>query len=197
MPILACYALLVMAQQGQQPRSFADKAEEARGYIPYRALTWDDFHTNDVDGTYLADTEAFIHYDFRAKYVQSGSSYVASVTSIEIRSGFDATKSWRKSKFNVDPDVLLRHEQGHLDINETYARKLRKTKLSEWPTGSGPTAASAEHALEDRIRTLFAQAIANCQAEQNQYDDETKHGQVASSQQTWLAKIKHDFDAAK
>ncbi|HWA82216.1 MAG TPA: DUF922 domain-containing protein, partial [Fimbriimonadaceae bacterium] len=163
----------------------------------YRALSWDDFHTSDAAGTYLANTQAFIHYDFRAKYIQSGNGYVAAVTSIEIRSGLDSSKTWKKSRFDEDSHKLLQHEQGHLDINETYARKLRKMTLSDWPTGTGATPTAAENSLETKLKNLFAQTIANCQAEQNQYDDETKHGEIPSAQQTWLAKIKRDLDATK
>lgn len=203
MPLLACCAFLVMSAPAlQAPTQKTQMTEGARkdaanGCVPYKTLTWDDFHTTDEAVSFAANTQGFIHYDFRSKFKQTENGVDAVISQIEIRSGFDAGKSWRKSDLTSNPDRLLAHEQGHLDINETFARRLRKVPLTEWPVGSGATSTTAQNSLEYKLNARLKETIDECNAEQRQYDDETQHGKIESAQRTWATRIKRDLDAVK
>lgn len=209
MPLLACCALLLMGSpspiapqvpshqdSGSQLTEGARK-DAASGCIPYKTLTWDDFPTTDDAASFSANTQGFIHYDFKSRFKRTEDGFDAVISQMEIRSGFDAAKSWRKSEFSLSPDKLLAHEQGHLDINETFARKLRKVRLSEWPVGSGGSTQTAENSLEYKLSARLKETIDACIAEQRQYDEETQHGKIESAQKAWATKIKRDLDAAK
>src|SRR5213078_1603335 len=94
--------------------------------IPYRQLTWNDFPISDGrDPLEAAHTQGRITYQYRSQVMGGGGSYTALVTALAFDSGFDPSGSWRRTQLVVDPDTLLKHEQGHLDINEIHAAALR------------------------------------------------------------------------
>jgi hypothetical protein len=159
--------------------------------IPYRLLTWNDFPVNDQIGDSMsAHTQARLRYNYQPRYSRRGALVVAMVGAIEIQSGFDRSRSWRKSQFKSDPTELLAHEQGHLDLNEIRAVQLRQLKLSSYPVGMGATAQAAADDLRGKLKTFMDAQIAEIQQQHDRYDKETNHGRQAEPQKQWLDKIK-------
>lgn len=108
----------------------------------------------------------------------------------------DPKQSW------VKPDrktpELLRHEQGHFDIGEIYARKIRTAlapHIGTSVTAGGDTANTARDQASSQIQSkLNAIIIPLQQAEdqmQTDYDNETGHriGNPAA-QAAWEQEIK-------
>jgi hypothetical protein len=98
---------------------------------------------------------------------------------------FIRSKSWSKFKKN---DTLLLHEQGHFDIAELFARKLRKA-FAEYKF-------NAQTVGKD-IDNLF---IFNRQERTEMdvlYDKETNHSQNKQQQVLWNKKIKAELDNLK
>ncbi len=170
--------------------------EEAEGLIPYRPLAWADFAQVDVppEQAMQAHTQAFIRYSYRCSSKPVSGGWDAALTSLDVRSGIDRARCWRMRTLSGDPDKLLRHEQGHLDINEIAAKKLRKP-LGQWMHGFGATSAAAIQDLQIQIKRAFDEAINAARDEQTEYDTATNHGRIESAQLEWVARIKRELEA--
>jgi hypothetical protein len=95
---------------------------------------------------------------------------------------FVPSGSWVK-----DPtQELLSHEQGHFDITEIHARKLRKylTELGN-PCRLGKT----------NIDKVARGIMDASQQMQNTYDEATNHGENDRMQKQWLTKINEELVA--
>src|SRR5439155_25775902 len=126
-----------------------------------------------------AHTQGRITYQYRSRVIGGGGSYTAVITALAFDSGLDPSGSWRRSELKVDPAVLLKHEQGHLDINEIHAAALRNMKPKQLPIGKGPSANAAVRDLGAKLQALFDAQITAAQKEQEKYDQETDHGRDA------------------
>jgi len=159
---------------------------------PYHQLTWKDFRIDD-DAPAGQDTAACtasrIAYAYRMRYWGRRGSYVATVTQMRVVSEFDPARSFRRSYLGSDPDRILQHEQGHLDINEIYANRMRQIPLSAWPIGHGPTAQEAIDDLEYRVKSYFDRTLAQEHRDQETYDRETDHSRRLEMQQLWTKHI--------
>ncbi|HLK60896.1 MAG TPA: hypothetical protein VKU00_30305 [Chthonomonadaceae bacterium] len=159
---------------------------------PYHQLTWKDFRIND-DAPAAQDTAACtasrLAYQYRMRWWGRRGAYIATVSQIRILSEFDPARSWRRSYLGDDPDRILQHEQGHLDINEIYANRLRQIPLSAWPAGRGATAQEAVNDLERKIKTYFDQTLAQEHRDQEIYDRQTDHSRRAEQQEIWTQHI--------
>jgi predicted secreted Zn-dependent protease len=83
----------------------------------------------------------------------------------------DKSRSWIKSKTD---SASLRHEQGHFDITEIYARKLRK---------------DITHARSlFEAKTIYWQIVAEEEHEQNEYDKDNA-GIPEGINENWSARI--------
>jgi len=164
---------------------------QSRGQlVPYHQLTWDDFRVSDSgDPSVQAHTQGRITYQYRSQVMGRGGSYTATISALAFASGFDPAGSWRKSQLAGDPAELLKHEQGHLDINEIHAAALRGMKPKQLPIGRGPFPNAAIRDLGDKLQTLFDARIAAAQKEQELYDKETDHGRVPEKQKEWNEKL--------
>jgi hypothetical protein len=170
------------------------RRDAAQGYVAYRQLAWEDFPINPNPPAGLsAWTQTYIRYNFRTSWKRSGSGYTASLTSLDVRSGFVPSKMWRKPKFSTDGVKLLAHEQGHVDINEVEARKLRALTPEQWPVGTGQTSADASADLGARVKRLIQNAIAEVSRQNAVYDAETEHGQIAEAQDKWSARLRRQL----
>jgi len=106
------------------------KEEMANGYFPYHRLATTDFPVNDLlNPEYGMYTWMFFHYSYKHRLIKRNGHVIARVTKWLVWSGFDRNNSSRKSWFKLGNEPL-RHEQGHLDINELYSRRLAEMSLA-------------------------------------------------------------------
>src|SRR5579859_591137 len=152
-------------------------AQDTIYWQPTYKLKWEDFQgipdSSSKDG---AISRPVIKYHLSA----NEDSFNVKVICFFIRS-----KSWSKFKKN---DTLLMHEQGHFDIAELFARKLRKA-FAEYKF-------NAQTVGKD-IDKLF---ILNKQERTERdvlYDKETNHSQNKQQQVLWNKKIKSELDNLK
>jgi hypothetical protein len=144
-----------------------------------RKLTWNDFQGQAPANTSLSAIST----------VSMGPGYVFKdyVLDIDTRSYFQTSTSWSKQK---DQDEgLLKHEQGHFDIGEIYARKFRKEIIA-----TDLNIKNLQTKLEKITRKLNEE-FANYQV---LYDKETKHHINTEKQEEWnirLAKELKELDA--
>ena len=90
---------------------------------------------------------------------------------------FDMSDSWSKLKKNKD---ALKHEQGHFDITEIYARLLRK-KLNN--------KRFKKNKLSREIEFIFDEFEKEKNDYQDLYDKETDHSRNTEKQAEWYLKI--------
>jgi len=97
-------------------------------------------------------------------------------------SRFDCYKSWigEESKGKAE---ILEHEQSHFDINEIYARQLRKA-LHEGNFNIDNLEESNE---------LFNRYYKESREQQEQYDTETVHGTNKKAQAKWNDMIRNEL----
>jgi hypothetical protein len=151
------------------------KKEISHGYLPYHQLARADFRVDDkAYPRWAMYTSAFFHYNYRYDCVGKH-QVTARITEWRIRSGFNRNKSSRKSWFK-NVEGLLPHEQGHLDINELYSRRLARLSLDALPTGTGETSEEAIDDLKSKLKELATRVSKEDQVEQDAYDAETSHG---------------------
>jgi len=101
--------------------------------------------------------------------------FYSSKTEIDIISIFDCTKSWVDST-QTKNNWLLKHEQGHFDLTEIYARKLRKNlENGNFNTKN----------LNSKTRAIFEKIEQEYKDEQKRYDKETNHSLKKNKQIEW------------
>ena len=138
-------------------------------WSPDRALHWADFQATPMPlSPYAAITTAGIFYSL----TYSPKSYRTRVYCYFLKS-----RSWSRSK---DRAQLLKHEQGHFDITELYARKLQ-------------LAFAAYHyhfaTVSADLKNIFAGINAEKARMNEQYDRETDLSANAAQQTRWNKKI--------
>ncbi|MBC5773190.1 DUF922 domain-containing protein [Pontibacter sp. KCTC 32443] len=134
-----------------------------------RRLSWNDFKAApDTLNPHHAVTAANLAVD--AKCASNKFSYT-------VKCVFLATESWSKNK---QSEKLLQHEQLHFDLTEVHARMLRKKLLT---LGSSCPEANAK--LTDTVNKAFA----NWKAEQDKFDEASRHGLDAKASATWERSI--------
>lgn len=99
---------------------------------------------------------------------------------------FDRNKSW-VCRHHADA-FLLQHEQGHFDLTEAYARKLRKKVAS--------LKLNREN-FSSEIQKFYNWAWEDLQKQQAAYDKATDHGAVDFAQHTWDKYIKEHLELYK
>lgn len=95
---------------------------------------------------------------------------------------FNRQESWVKS--NSKLDYILRHEQAHFDLQEVYARKLRKS--------------FHEHTFKRKnfnsdMKKIFGKISKAVLAKQKKYDKATGHALNEAKQKKWSKKIADDL----
>jgi hypothetical protein len=169
------------------------------GMLPYRKLTWKDFPIRDDQGKpgELARTEGRIVWKYRSRWAEEKRGwFVARVSELDLTTYFDTRRSWRKSRLGTDPNLLLTHEQGHLDLTYLQMLRLKQVPLEQFGAGTGETAEVAQADLDDKVKRYFETSIAEHQKVQDRYDAETNHGRILPIQQAWerrLARVIAEF----
>lgn len=152
--------------------SFVQKKEDIIYWTKDYQLTWDDFLKKAPTGSKNAAISSIVVSPY-CRYVSKENTLYFDVTTY-----FQKNKSWVKKA--AKSERALKHEQGHFDINEIYARRLRKT-ISTFKfkkTGSKST-----------IAKMFKKNQDELDAEQNLYDKETNYHINEQKQIEWDAKI--------
>ena len=142
--------------------------EELLDWSATRKLTWADYKAKpnwESDAAATTTTVLGVDYTFK----NSGFSYT-------IQSRFSKTRSWGLHK----TDYILRHEQGHFDIAEVYARKMHK-KLSEYKFN--------KKTYQKDLGKIYETVTKEKTEMQNKYDKETNHSIKKEEQAEWLKKI--------
>jgi hypothetical protein len=176
--------------------TLAVKEAERGKYMRYRQLVESDFPIDDsAHPESNIYTAGFFHYRYSFR-CESTKGYVrAFVTSWKVESGFDRTKSSRKTSFH-DIAKALPHEQGHLDINEIFSRRLANLDLALLPFGEGANSGKAADDLVRRLTLLADSVSKDAQAAQDAYDAQTRHGLDNDKQSKALAFIQAQLKSA-
>lgn len=157
--------LLILALADVSSRSFS---QDSTVWNAGAKLTWADFKGKvDSGSTFIAVTVSGIQYKLR---------FDSRGLSDSVFAVFYKAESWVKAP----TERALIHEQGHFDITEVYARRLRK-RLEEFV----PKRGSLGHQLE----LLYDEVEAAREAEERLYDQQTGHGSDAVRQAEWEVRI--------
>ncbi len=105
---------------------------------------------------------------------------------ITITARFHPEESWTKYPHLKDEKDALKHEKGHLDITEIYARRIRKIV--------GDAQFSADN-FKGELKQLFQKAAKDHSNEQIKYDRETHHSINREEQVKWDAWIEGQLEA--
>ena len=138
-------------------------------------LTWNDFNGKmKKRATYDAVTVSAIGSKFSGK---------SSTLIFDIEAIFFKNSSKKKS--DKQSNALLKHEQGHFNITEIFARKLRQTiqkkKYKSYET------------ISKIINQAYNKNNLAWQKMQNQYDRETQHSKKEEKQEELDIKIKKEL----
>ena len=148
--------------------SFTEKKSD--DYVPWanhRKLNWDDFTMTSPSNTRdAALTTTFVGFSF---------SKSRNDITFEIECKFQKSRSWGR----VKTDYILKHEQGHFDIAEIFARKLNK-EITEF------LAKSKQH---EELNKIYTRVMNEKHDMQQEYDDETNHSINKGKQTEWNDKI--------
>jgi hypothetical protein len=167
---------VVIAQDEDKSRMPTWQDEIAKGLLPYRQLTIDDFRIDDKIHSDLAySIKPFIDPRYHYVLTQNGGWYYAYLQQWIIFSGIDKNESWRKSKFREMAGALP-YAQAWLDLNEIYARQLAALKPGELPSGRGATIPEAAAALHQNLDTFLKEKYKALHAEAEEFQKTTKQG---------------------
>jgi hypothetical protein len=166
MQTLKIYFLLLVAVPGF---CFAqDKDEEMIEWNASRRLTWSDYKGSpDPASDAAASTTTYLGIQY--KMDEKGFSY-------KIQCRFSLTRSWGRNK----TDFILKHEQGHFDIAEIFARKLNK-KMSEYQFNKAT--------YKTDLKSIYDGITKGKETLQDLYDSETDHSRKKQQQLEWSEKI--------
>lgn len=92
---------------------------------------------------------------------------------------FNTSLSWMKEEGKGD-SYLLKHEQGHFDIFEIFARRCRKELMEAKLTNK-----NAPKKVSQIVDKYQQQAIKH----QDKYDEQTQHSLKVEKQEEWNKKI--------
>ena len=141
-----------------------------------RRLTWEDFKAEPMK---LGNTAAMTttHLGF-AYNVSNGK------VTYRIDCRFEKNKSWGL----VKNDWILRHEQGHFDIAEIFARRLNRL-TSEYQFN--------RTSFQKDIDGIYRSVVDEKEKFQQHYDDETDYSRNKTNQEEWFKKIEAELKQSK
>ena len=141
-----------------------------------RKLTWDDFKAAPIRmGNTAALTTTHLGFSYN---VGNGN------VTYKIDCRFEKSKSWGL----VKNDWILKHEQGHFDIAEIFARKLNKS-TNEYQFNKS--------SFQKDLDAIYKSVVDEKEKFQQQYDDETDYSRNKSKQEEWFKKIENDLTQNK
>jgi len=141
-----------------------------------RKLTWEDFK---ADPLKLGNTAAMTTTHLGFSYNVSNGT-----VTYKIDCRFEKNKSWGL----VKNDWILKHEQGHFDIAEIFARKLNKL-ITEYQFN--------RTSFQKDLDVLYKSVVDEKEKFQQQYDDETDYSRNKTNQEEWFKKIESELKQSK
>lgn len=151
---------------------FSQKESESINWNESSKLIWDDFKAAPQKNGDVAALTA-THLGFSYNVVNGKISF-----NIECR--FEKNRSWGL----VKNDWILKHEQGHFDIAEIFARKLFKV-LSEYRFN--------KNSFQKDLDVVYKNIVSEKENFQQDYDVETDFSRNKNSQEKWLKKIEAEL----
>lgn len=137
-----------------------------------RKLTWDDFKAAPQQmGNTVAMTTTHLGFSY---------SVANGKVTYKIDCQFEKNKSWGL----VKNDWILKHEQGHFDIAEIFARKLNKA-VGEYQFN--------KNTFQKDLNVIYRSIVDEKEKFQQQYDDETDHSRNKAKQEEWIKKIEAEL----
>jgi hypothetical protein len=146
------------------------RSQDTVYWRPSRPLTWADFQAPPVGSSPFASiTTAGIGYNL---------SYTEKAFHVTVYCYFLKSRSWTKS---TNRKSLLKHEQGHFDITELYARRLQKAfRVYRFHFDT----------VGEDLRGIFDRINKEKTATNARYDRETNFSINAPEQVRWSRKIR-------
>ena len=141
-----------------------------------RRLTWDDFKAAPQK---LGNTAAMTTTHLGFSY-----SVTNGTVAYKIDCRFEKTKSWGL----VKNDWILRHEQGHFDIAEIFARKLNQS-INEYQFN--------RNSFQKDLDVIYKSVVDEKEKFQQQYDNETDYSRNKTNQEEWYKKIESELKQSK
>lgn len=116
-----------------------------------------------------------------------GMEYSAAMNSrkyeVSIVTMFDTRKSWFSQEM-LGNEYILKHEQGHFDLAEIHARRLRKA-IAEYNFRNKD--------VFDKVSAMYKEANRKLHRDQLRYDMETNHSVKPGEQKKWEQKISSEL----
>ena len=148
------------------------KEEDLIKWDENRRLTWDDFKAEPLKiGSTAAMTTT--HLGFSYNFANGKITY-------KIDCWFEKNRSWGL----VKNDWILKHEQGHFDIAEIFARQLNKS-VSEYQYN--------KTTFQKDLSDIYKSVVDGKEKFQQQYDDETDYSRNKPKQEEWIKKIESEL----
>jgi predicted secreted Zn-dependent protease len=141
-----------------------------------RRLTWEDFKADPVK---MGNTAAMT-----TTHLGFGYSVMNGQVTYKIDCRFEKKKSWGL----VKNDWILKHEQGHFDIAELFARKLNQ-RTTEYKFNRS--------SFKTDLDSIYKAVVEEKEKYQQQYDDETDYSRNKKKQEDWLKKIEEELKETK
>ena len=150
-------------------------------YNPIRKLTWPDFKGKPgTPAEALAVTSSGLGYQAAMKYRDGKTEIV-----IGVYCYFSKQNSWVRP--GRQSDYALTHEQHHFDVTyivtDLFIQKLKAAKFTRNNYG-------------ELVEKIYGECCRELEKMQNEYDGQTKNGQLKNIQAEWNNKIDKQLDLA-
>ena len=157
--------------------SFTVREKDIIYWRPGIKLSWNDFKEMNRSGNTGAVSSTGIEYKL---------SFENNEAEVIVQSFFSRKNSWvKKGQKHTEG---LKHEQGHFDISEIFARKLRKYISTRKFTDAK---------VDDEMRSLYHQCVKELGDYQVLYDKDTDHHRNEAQQLEWDKRIEKELKELK
>jgi hypothetical protein len=189
------FAAAALAEEGAKFAMPTWQDEMAKGMVPYRQLTVEDFQINDA----AASKHNFVirgaidpQYHFITKPA-NGFQY-AYIDRWAVFSGLDELDTYRKSSFQ-GMKAALPYAQAILDLNEICARRLAALKPGELPSARGNSLEEAQTELKRNVTEFVKAKYKELEAETDAFAKATENGAKEKKVRELAAEIKKRLEA--
>ena len=149
----------------------------------------------DPDNPHDANSHTGVNYLFKSKVEKIKNRHKIFVEDIWVRSYFYTESSWLRVKLSgeINIDKLMKHEQGHFDLAEKFARKIDRKLKNKFRNKSRAFKTSTEEEtkleMKQIIQLEFEKLFEKLKRAHIQYDKVTKHGTISSEQEKFDARF--------